>query len=488
VRRRGPVPAAAVGLALVGLALRFTAGTPLWLDEALSVNIARLPVGDLLAALRHDGSPPLYYLLLHGWVAAFGEGPLAVRALSGALSVLGIPAAWAFAREATGSGRVAAITALLVATSPFAIRYAAEARMYSLVMLLVALGGWALLRYLRAPSLPAAAAVAACSGLLALTHYWAFYLLAAVAAGLLLRRRLAAVAAVAAGAVLFLPWLPSFIFQLTRTGTPWARRPAPAALVQAVVEWSGKGPLALLLFVLLLALAALGAYGRAVDGRRIELDLRGRAPGTTLGAAAFGAMLLGVAAGLVLGSGYAVRYTAIAVVPFLVLVALGATTLADDRLRTGAVGAALVLGLVGAVPGVVQPRTQAGAIARALRGRVAAGDVVVYCPDQLGPAVSRLLPRGTPQQVFPTGGPPDLVDWVDYGDRNAAADPVAFADRLLREHAGGTVWLVVSSGYRTFGNRCDVLAERLRAARHETVDVRSRSSYLERASLVRFAP
>lgn len=480
--------ATALNLALLGLVLRFAATTPLWLDESLSVNIARLPLGELFDALRHDGSPPLYYLLLHWWVEAFGEGPLAARSLSGVLAVLVVPAAWAFAREATGSPRVAGITALLVATSPFAIRYGAEARMYSLVMLLVALGGWALLRHLRTASLASGAAVAACSGLLALTHYWAFYLLAAVAVGLLLRRRARPVVAMALGGVLFAPWLPSFVFQLTRTGTPWARRPAPAALVQAVVEWSGKGPLALLLFVLLLALAALGVWGRPVDARRVELDLRGVAPGTTLAAVTFGTMLLGVAFGLVLGSGYAVRYTAISVVPFLVLVAAGATALLDDRLRTAAVGAALVLGLAGAVPGVFQPRTQAGDIAAALLGRVAPGDTVVYCPDQLGPAVSRLLPEGVAQQVFPTGGAPDLVDWVDYSQRNAAADPVAFADRLLAAHPSGTIWLVVSSGYRTFGNRCDVLAERLRAAREESVAVRSRSSYVERASLVRFPP
>ena len=69
------------GAALVGVVLRFYPDTPLWLDEALSVNIARLPVGDIPAALRLDGHPPLYYVLLHGWMAVFGEGNAAVRAL-----------------------------------------------------------------------------------------------------------------------------------------------------------------------------------------------------------------------------------------------------------------------------------------------------------------------------------------------------------------------------------------------------------------------
>src|SRR5690606_36341602 len=74
---------ALIGLALVaGVVLRFIASSPLWLDEALSVNIARLPLGEIPEALRHDGHPPLYYVLLHGWMELFGEGNRAVRAFS----------------------------------------------------------------------------------------------------------------------------------------------------------------------------------------------------------------------------------------------------------------------------------------------------------------------------------------------------------------------------------------------------------------------
>ena len=60
-------------------------GPLLWLDEALSVNIARLPLGDIPGALRHDGAPPLYYVLLHLWMRVFGTGDGAVRALAARL-------------------------------------------------------------------------------------------------------------------------------------------------------------------------------------------------------------------------------------------------------------------------------------------------------------------------------------------------------------------------------------------------------------------
>ena len=65
---------AAVGIVVVlvaSIVLRFVASSALWLDEALSVNIARLPLGDLQEALKRDGAPPLYYVLLHFWADWF---------------------------------------------------------------------------------------------------------------------------------------------------------------------------------------------------------------------------------------------------------------------------------------------------------------------------------------------------------------------------------------------------------------------------------
>src|SRR5450759_2497002 len=103
--------AAAVAALLAGVVLRFVAHTHLWLDEAQSVAIARLPLSGLFAALRQDGSPPLYYLLLHYWMGWFGTGDnIAVRALSGVISVATLPPFYLLARRTIGrhGGRAAA--------------------------------------------------------------------------------------------------------------------------------------------------------------------------------------------------------------------------------------------------------------------------------------------------------------------------------------------------------------------------------------------
>jgi hypothetical protein len=140
---RRPSSRALVGAAvLVGLGTLLRLGTtsPLWLDEALSANIAALPVGDMLDALRRDGHPPLFYLLASVWTGAFGDGDVAVRSLSAVFGIATLPLVWAAGRRLGGPTCALAAT-VLYATSPFAIRYATEARMYALVAFLV-VAGW----------------------------------------------------------------------------------------------------------------------------------------------------------------------------------------------------------------------------------------------------------------------------------------------------------------------------------------------------------
>src|SRR5438874_6895737 len=120
---------AVAGVVVIGIVLRFLTTSHLWLDEALTVNIARLPLSRIPDALRHDGSPPLYYLLLHGWITVFGAGDVAVRALSATFAIATLPLMW-LAGLRLGGRRVAVAAVVLLAASPFASRFATEARMY----------------------------------------------------------------------------------------------------------------------------------------------------------------------------------------------------------------------------------------------------------------------------------------------------------------------------------------------------------------------
>jgi len=166
-----------------GVASRFWATSPLWLDEAQSVAIARLPPAELVAALRGDGAPPLYHLLLHGWTGLVGTGDTAVRALSGMFAAATLPLFHLLGRR-LGAGTV---TLVLAAVNPWLVRYATEARPYALVVLVVLLGVLTLEGVLRRPGPLRALGLALVTGLLLLTHHWALFLYAVVGAGLLSR-------------------------------------------------------------------------------------------------------------------------------------------------------------------------------------------------------------------------------------------------------------------------------------------------------------
>jgi uncharacterized membrane protein len=379
---------------IAAVVLRFWARSPLWLDEANTVSIAGLPISRIPDALRHDGAPPLYYVLLHGWIRLFGTSDLAVRSLGGVIAVATFPLMWLAGRRI--GGRPGAWVALfLLASSPFAVRYATEARMYSLVILLTVCGFLALSRILeRAKPRPLdLAALTAVTALLLYTHYWSIYLLAVVAALLAWRIRarpsdrtaqLLALAAIAGGCILFIPWVPIFLSQLQHTGTPWAEPANFSAMVNAIGEFAGgKSSAGRGLGLTFFALTFLALFGMALDGRRIELDLRTRRPSRALAIATAGTLALAIAVGLVTRSAFQGRYAAIVLPIFLLLAVLGMATLADRRVKTGVLAVAVALGLVASASNVTTNRTQAGQVAAAIRAGAKPGDVVGYCPDQL---------------------------------------------------------------------------------------------------------
>lgn len=492
-----------LGAVVVGVVLRFVTRSPLWLDEALSVNIARLPLGQIPAALRHDGHPPFYYFLLHGWMSVFGTGDVAVRALSGLFAVAALPLAWLIGRRRGGTVLAWLFTGLL-ALSPFALRFATETRMYSLLVLLV-LSGYLLLDDVvrRGRGGPARfIGLAVVAGLLLLTHYWSMWLLGAV--GLVLvwhwrrgpveERSAAGRAALAliVGGLAFVPWLPSFLYQAAHTGTPWAGSQRPTYVVAATLRDFGGGDFrdAELVGALLLVLFLLGLMARAIDGRHIELDLRTR-PRFRMEALVV-ALTLGVGTLVILvtNSAYAPRYASV-FFPLVVLVAAGGLACFISRgVRVVLFGAFLGLCLLGAYWNVTYPRSQARVAARAVNAAAQPGDLVLFCPDQLGPAFSRSLRTDVVGLVYPTLAPPDRVDWADYAARNRAADPAAVADEVLRRAGNHQVFLIWQADYRTFEGQCEALFNALSAARpgSATLVASGGKSYFEPAGVSVFPP
>ncbi|HVF75008.1 MAG TPA: glycosyltransferase family 39 protein [Acidimicrobiales bacterium] len=481
---------ALVATLVAGIAFRLHSGSALWLDEALTVNIASVPLADLPDRLRHDGSPPLYYALLHLWMRVFGDSDLAVRSMSTVFALATLPVAYvAGLRMARGDRRTAFYGLALLAASPFAIRFATEARMYALIMLLTTVGIIVVDRALERPTVARLLPLAAISAALVMTHYWTSFVLVATAGVVLLFRRARRVAAatLAGAAAAVLPWLPVLLYQVKHTGTPWAAAPGLHVALAAVTDYAGGySQTGAFLSLLMLGLAVVALFGRPAGPKAVTLRLPGERRPTALAALSLGGLAVGVVASVLLRSGFAARYAAIALVPFLLLVAFGIRKLPSPKTQAVVAAVCVVLGFLGAIPLVHNPRSQARLVAGAITERAAPGDLVVYCPDQLGPAVSRHLPDDMTQLVYPTKGTPKFVDWVDYRERNRAAVPEAFAADVLRQAGDNTVWLVWANGYRTFSEDCQTLRDTLLVARGETRSVKRMGRYFEKMMLYRF--
>ncbi len=318
------------------------------------------------------------------------------------------------------------------------------------------------------------------TGLLLYTHYWAIYLIGTMLLWLAFeawRGRAAwrtgaraALVAVVVGCLTFLPWLPTFLFQSRHTGTPWATPANFAAMVSAISTFAGgtssQGRALALLFF---ALAGLGLFGLAVDRRHLDLDLLTRPRGRPLAIAVCGTLAAAVIGGFITKSAFDPRYASVVFIPLLLLVALGIATFRDRRVRTGLVVVAGVLGLLGAAPNVVTNRTQAGQVAARIHAAGKPGDVVAYCPDQLGPAVNRLMPPGRYQQItFPRETGPEFVNWFDYAAAVNAASVTGFAARVeAMADNGGTrhsIFVVWAPGYQSYGVKCEGILQTLQGA------------------------
>ena len=107
---------------------------PLHLDTAIGY-------GEVLARLMAESThPPLYFWLTHWWLNLWLENgdlvPLAVaRSLSAILGALAIPASFGLGWVAFRSRRIAHLTAILMAISPYGVYLSQEARHYTLTVL-----------------------------------------------------------------------------------------------------------------------------------------------------------------------------------------------------------------------------------------------------------------------------------------------------------------------------------------------------------------
>jgi mannosyltransferase len=419
----------------------------LWVDEGLSVGIADRPVSDIPGVLRQDGSPPLYYVLLHFWMKVAGQSEQGIRSLSLLLVLIAIPVAWWGARMLFGE-RAGWIAAGLTATNPFMTDYAQEARMYALVMLLTLIASIALLRSFAGddPSPPRRWLAGFALSLTALiySHNWGlFFGVACFAAWIVLialappqlraSRRRDGLLAFGAVAVMYAPWLPTLAFQAAHTGAPWSQRPGYDALSEVPKRLLGRAAPSVLLLV---AGAGIVAMVQARQGRRLSPEARGVVALAILVVVTVGLAFLASLA----SPAWANRYLAVAVAPTLMLAAAGLAAA-----RGLGLAALLVVAFLWFQDKPPEEKSNVRAIAAAIGPSLAPGDMVVSTQPEQVSVLHYYLPKGLDYATL-TGPVADVgvTDWRDGVERLRASSPRKDLEPILDSLAPGRRLVLIS--------------------------------------------
>jgi mannosyltransferase len=438
------------GLVVLAFALRVpNLGRAYWVDEGISVGIASHPLSQIPGLLREDGSPPLFYFILHFWVRIFGTSPAATHVFPLVISLACIPLGY-WAGTQLFDRRAGLAAAALLATSPFLNWYSTETRMYPLVVALSILGLTLAWRAVRDRSwVSGVGAVLAYAGLL-YTHDWGIYLAlvtALVLLGLALSagdRRMAVAIALATGAAfaLWAPWLPSFVSQAQSTAAPWAVRPEigdffadPSTALGGTVG------------MVVVPVAAFAAYWT-----RRHRSIRDTHLAALLGAIGIITVVAGFV-GAQIEPSWTVRYLAVIVAPFLLATAGALAPSRPGRVALFGVCALLVgwsaIGSLLPNPNSRYAKSNVAAVAGAVAPRLQPGDLVVVTQTEQVPVLAHYLPAGL-RYATPTGAVSDpyVVDWRNIVQRLQAARPCSALAPEINALPVGAHVLVVNPGKR----------------------------------------
>ncbi len=413
-------------------------GAGFWIDEGISVGIAHHSLTSIPHLLRQDGSPPLYYLLLHVWIGWFGDSERATHTLSLIFALACIPLAYWVARSLFGA-LVGWVCAGLAAVDPYLTYYAQETRMYTMVACLsfVVAGSYVQgVLHGRRRYLPV---LAVSLDLILYTHNWGLFLCFGFGVATLLcaRDRLRE-AAIAGGvtALLYVPWLSTLLNQSKHTGAPWAIAPSFHALLLAPgAVLSGDGPFMAFVLAGGTGLAAIVRL-RSDPVRRTVLAL-----GVAVGVTVLTAWLVSL-----VSPAWTTRYFAVVVGPLLLIAAAG-------LVRAGRIGviALIAIGVLWSNYVLKDDKSNVREIAHALAPRLQPGELVISTQPEQVPVLRYYLGPGL--RFATTLGPvpdPQIMDWSDALSRLKKVTPAVDLEPLLATVRPGQDLIVVSPVFRDY--------------------------------------
>ncbi len=445
-----------IGLVALTLRVHGLDAKPLWNDEAWSILISDTTAGHTVRMVQADYHPPLYYLTLWAW-QKLDHGVFWVRLVS-ALFGTGAAVLIFVAGVVLEGPLLGFLAGLVLASAPLHAEWSQVARGYAeldFAVALATLGAVRILGFGPASPIPRWAWLTyICGAAMALWihNLAAFFPLCVNLAALaqwtigLRRDRTFAVkwiAAQAAVILLFLPWVPSLIGQISRLGaaqhfftSSWSTYWGDMETVYGVARLWTLAPVSLAVFVLL-AVWGLAWGNAAAGGRRFLAVFLLGPPAISAALFALGKIFFGVIIGKVVWLG----------VPYSLAVGAGMTAVCQTLIRrekvAGAIGLVLVtMTIVLQAQGMrnlyASPNPAWDKAASLTAAMVRPGDVVMDDPDEpahsynyycnaLGLTLVHVYPDAADAQ--------DLRHWAGQYRRLWVPVPAPPQDNMLPEFA-----------------------------------------------------
>ncbi|MGH2877096.1 MAG: glycosyltransferase family 39 protein [Solirubrobacteraceae bacterium] len=406
-----------------------TIGGELWFQEAGAIGLATQPLGSLLSAVGHAGASPLYYVVLHFWIDVFGNGETATHALSLVVGLATVPLGM-WIGWLIGGRRAGVFSAVMFAFSSFLTRYAEATQPYELMVAfgLLATAGLVLGLVHRRRAYLWLFWVALALMLYTQGDAILYWFGAAVAIVIVVRtapegerrpiRRDAALC-FGAAALVYVPWLPMTIGQMSHSTAVWHYTPLLGATIPSQLLGSERVAVTLLV-ALVIAVAPLAA-------RSLRRTLQARTFWVLLAVPA-GAIVAARVAGFFLPI-WAWRYFAPVVAPLLLLSGLSLA-----RARIVGVAAALFCIAFLANAGSFAPsyKSDMSDVAAQLGPLLHPGDVVVVGQPEQTPLASYYMPAGL--RWYSTTGAvarPQYMNWDGALGRLQSTSPAATLGPLV---------------------------------------------------------
>lgn len=169
---------ALLGIFGLGLFLRLyqLGAKSFWLDEVYVAKMVQLPIPELIQAIRSAFCPPFFHLLLNLWTRIFPVSEFWLRLPAVLFDVVGLFGLFLLASYLWGK-KAGLWAVFLAAVSPFLVDYAQQARMYSLLAMLMLFSGYFLVRWIFETKTKWLFFYFLFTLLGIYTHYFAFFLL-----------------------------------------------------------------------------------------------------------------------------------------------------------------------------------------------------------------------------------------------------------------------------------------------------------------------